>query len=59
MFMCFSCGINYCINFLWSNETSSYCTRSYITRRPDRTRGEIEVPELENGEIQTIQHVHT
>lgn len=30
-----------------------------FTRRPDRTRGEIEVPELENGEIQTIQHVHT
>tara|TARA_B100001175_G_scaffold259166_1_gene227812 strand:- start:12492 stop:13151 length:660 start_codon:yes stop_codon:yes gene_type:complete len=30
-----------------------------FTRRPDTTTREIEVPELENGEIQTIQHVHT
>ena len=30
-----------------------------FTRRPDRRIREIEVPELENGEIQTIQHVHT
>ena len=30
-----------------------------FTRRPDTTRGEIAIPELQLNEVQTIQHIHT
>ena len=29
-----------------------------FTRRPDTTKGEIEIPDLQTNEVQTLEHIH-